>query len=97
MEENKVLSKKEQIEIIIDRIRKFNKIQTKLSNVLNENLEIFNSIYDIGYEIIPAILGTNIEEFNFNLNINLDNDILFLVLNNYITKEEFYNKIEKYI
>jgi len=91
--ENKILTKKEQIEIIIDRIREFNKIITALSNALDENLEVFDGIYDIGYEVIPAILEVDSKEFQ---TLNVDDDVLYLAMSNYITKKEFYEKIDKY-
>lgn len=92
--ENKVLSKKEQIEIIIDNIRKYDDFVSKVTEILDCGSEKFDYLYDIGYKIIPAILG--ISPYDFEHNEMLD-ECIYGVMNNKISKEFFFKAINNYL
>lgn len=92
--ENKVLSKKEQIEIIIDNIRKYDDFVRKVTDFLDCGTEKFDYLYDIGYKIIPAILG--ISPYDFGYNEKLD-ECIYGVMNNKISKEFFFKAINNYL
>lgn len=91
---NKVLSKKEQIEIIIDNIRKYDDFVSKVTDFLDCGTEKFDYLYDIGYQIIPTILGISPYDFEHN---EILNDYIYDVMNNNISKESFFKAINDYL
>ena len=92
--ENKVLSKKEQIEIIIDNIRKYDDFVSKVTEFLDCGTEKFDYLYDIGYKIIPVILGISPHDFEHN---EMLNEYIYDVMNNNISKESFFKVINDYL
>lgn len=94
MEEGR-LNKKEQIEIIISNIRKYDNYVKKITNLYGIGSEIFDYLYDIGYKLIPEILGISQKEYVNNYEI-LDEHI-YDVMNNHIDENEFFAEIEKYL
>lgn len=88
------MNKEQQIEIIIDEIRKFNKKIVEIDNILQTDInDEFGSLYDIGYKLIPDIL--RIEEDT--LEYDILQELNFNVMNNLIEKQEYLDRISKYI
>lgn len=89
------MTKKEQIELIIDRIREIDDLLKRVAELLGaDDFEAFGGIYDIGYQIIPEILQVDISDMIYN---ELEDEIIFKVMNNHMEKDEFFKRIEKYL
>ena len=89
------MSKKEQIELIIDKIREQDSFLRGIEPLLSVDfIEHFAGIYDIGYQIIPIILGINKKNDFYE---ELQDDLLFAVMNNHMSKKEFFKQIKKYL
>ncbi len=89
-----MLNKQEQIEIIVDESKKLFQTVNKVNKVFKADCEIFDSFYNIGFRVIPAILGIDVikdEEADDELG-----DLFTKYLWGEINKEEYFNKIEKY-
>ncbi|MBR2744926.1 MAG: hypothetical protein IKE01_06515 [Clostridia bacterium] len=88
-------TKKQQIEIILNALKKFYSLDDKINKLFGGDLEQYGDVYDIGYKVIPAILGIDI-----NKNEHLDDalgDLFWGYICGVITKKEYFNKIDKYL
>ena len=104
---NKVLTKKEQIEYIIDKYIEYKNFIKEIEGVLGSECEKFLDIYDIGENIIPAIL--EIPKKEVLIDYNLENkfteisdydflaDLFYDVVYEEITKEEYFEAIKDYL
>lgn len=93
VEENKILNKKEQIEIIIKATKEFNKITNKLLKMGIDITETFEGIYDIAYDVIPGILGVEVDYNNDSIYGQLC-DLVWKVTYGHITTTQYFKKIE---
>lgn len=90
----KKLSKKQQIEIIIDELKKIYNLEVKINKLFKSDIDMFESVYDIGYKLIPVIL--DIKDYNEQLDDELG-DLFFNYICGDITKKEYFNEIDKYL
>ena len=89
-----MLNKQKQIEIIIDELKKLYQTTEKINKLFNAECDRFESIYNIGFYVIPAILGINTKS-NGELDDELG-DLLMSYCWGDTTKKEYFNKIDKY-
>lgn len=91
----KVLSKKRQIEIIIESLKKYRKLEDKIDNIFEGNLDKYGRIYDIGFYVIPAILGVE-QGHTYDCDSEKLGDLFFDYIGGDITKKEYFRELKKY-
>ncbi len=92
----KVISKKKQVETILDGLKDFRNLEIKIDDLFNGNLNNFQQIYIIGYEVIPAILDVPFTE-NYRDPFQLIGDVVFQYIIGNINKKEFWKQVNMYL
>ena len=88
-------TKKQQIEIIIDELKKLYQTTEKINKLFKAECDRFESIYNIGFYVIPAILGVDTKS-----NDEIDDELGELLMSycwGDTTKKEYFTKINKYL
>lgn len=96
MGENKILTKKEQIEIIVKEAKKITEIINKLLEIQIDVSEVFTGIYDVGYDIIPAILGIE-QDYSCDSKYEELAGLFHKVVFGEITIKRYLKNIEKFL
>lgn len=92
----KVISKKRQVETILDGLKEFRNLEIKIGDLFNGNLNNFQGIYIMGYELIPAILDVPFTE-NYRDPFQLIGDAVFQYIIGNINKKEFWKQVNMYL
>lgn len=92
----KVISKKKQVETILDGLKEFRNLEIKIGDLFNGNLNNFPEIYVIGFEVIPAILDVPFTN-NYRDPFQLIGDAVYQYVNGNINKKEFWKQVNMYL
>ena len=92
----KVISKKKQVETILDGLKQIQKLDDKINDLFDGGLDKFSSVYDIGFEVIPAILDIPFTN-NYRDPFELIGDTVYQYINGNINKKEFWKQVNMYL
>lgn len=92
----KVISKKKQVETILDGLKQIQNLENKIGDLFTGNLNNFQGIYVIGYEVIPAILDVPFTN-NYRDPFELIGDSVYQYINGNINKKEFWKQVNMYL
>lgn len=93
----KVISKKKQVETILDGLKQIQKLDDKINDLFDGGLDKFLSgVYDIGFEVIPAILDVPFTN-NYRDPFELIGDAVYQYINGNINKKEFWKQVNMYL
>lgn len=93
----KVISKKKQVEIILDSLKEVRKLESKIDDIFEGTLDKYGGkVFDIGYEVIPAILGVPYTD-NYGDAHEQIGELFFQYTTGDITKREFWKQVNMYL
>lgn len=93
---SKVISKKKQIEIIIDGLQQYVELENKINEIFEGTLDKYAKVFNIGYEVIPAMLGVPYTN-NYGDNHEIIGELVYNYAYGKINKKTFFDKINEFL